>query len=295
LLEGVKFTKYFRWRIGQFKEPFSIGRQNSGFNLGFLELAAPVQTFAPGRNWGLMLRHSELRQRMFWAVSATTGAKVTDDNQNTAKLTFTGRMTGLPVYRDDGRRLVHLGVSASLRSPSGDQVQYRARPEARFAPFFVDTGEISTSEVTLAGGEIAAVEGPFWAQAEWVRSFVNADNLGDLEFDGIYVEAGWFLTGETRRYVTEAGHFGRVTPNQLFRGGNPFSRKGDGGAMELNGRYSTVDLNDGSIAGGEMTNLSLGLGWYMSASSRLMLDFIHSDVRDAGVANLVLLRYQFNP
>jgi phosphate-selective porin OprO/OprP len=294
-LEGVKFTKYFRWRIGQFKEPFSIGRQNSGFVLGFLEFPAPVQTFAPGRNWGLMFRHSELEQRLHWAVSATTGGKTTDDNQNTANVTFTGHVTGLPVYRDDGRRLVHLGVSASVRSPSGNQVQYRARPEARFAPFFVDTGEIPTSEVTLAGGEIATVQGPFWAQAEWVRSFVNADDFGDLEFDGIYVEAGWFLTGETREYRTQDGHFGRVTPNRLFRGSNPFTGKGDSGAMEISGRYSKVDLNDGSIAGGEMSNVSVGLTWYLTASSRLTLDYVRSDVRDVGAANLVLLRYQFNP
>jgi phosphate-selective porin OprO/OprP len=294
-LEGAKFTKYFRWRIGQFKEPLSIGRQNSGFDLAFLELAAPVQTFAPGRSWGLMLRHSEMKQRMFWAVAATTGGKTTDDSQNAANFTFTGRVSGLPVYREDGKRLVHVGISASLRSPRSSDTQYRARPEARFAPFFVDTGVIPTSDVTLLGAEFATVQGPFWLQAEWIGSWVNADELGDLSFNGAYAEVGWFLTGESRAYIAEAGHFTRVMPNRLFRGGNPFTGKGDGGAIEITGRYSTVDLNDGSISGGEMTDISAGLGWYLTAASRLRLDYVHSTVRGVGSANLVLLRYQFNP
>ena len=55
------------------------------------------------------------------------------------------------------------------------------------------------------------------------------------------------------------------------------------------------DLNDGLVQAGVMTDISLGLNWYPTSSTRLMVNYIYSDVRDVGSANVVLLRYQFNP
>ena len=102
-------------------------------------------------------------------------------------------------------------------------------------------------------------------------------------------------TGESRFYRTQDGTFGRLTPNRLFRGGNPFTGRGVGGALEVTGRYSTLDLNSGPIAGGEMYDISLGLNWYLNQTSRFMLNVIRSDVQNVGTADLVLLRFQFNP
>ncbi len=69
----------------------------------------------------------------------------------------------------------------------------------------------------------------------------------------------------------------------------------DGGAIEITGRYSTIDHNDGAVAGGEMGNLSLGLNWYLTQTTRFMVNYIHADVRDGGHADLALVRLQFNP
>jgi hypothetical protein len=65
--------------------------------------------------------------------------------------------------------------------------------------------------------------------------------------------------------------------------------------LEVTGRFSTLDLNDGLISGGEMQDVSLGLSWYLTQASRFMLNYIHSDVKDVGTADLALLRFQFNP
>ena len=161
-LEGARFTKYVKWRIGHFKEPFSLGRQSSTNNLGFLEWALPVQALTPGRNLGLMFRHTEAHERMFWAVAATTIGRSTDDNRTESDIAFTGRLTGLPLFRDEGRRLLHLGLSYSARNPSNDEIQVAARPEARFAPFFIDTGTIAADSATLVGVELAWLHRRFW-------------------------------------------------------------------------------------------------------------------------------------
>ena len=242
-----------------------------------------------------MLRHTEAQSRLFWAVSMTTNGKSTDDNRNNADFTLTGRVTGLPMYRDEGRRLVHLGLGYSARVPENDTQRFRARPEARFAPFFVDTGDLFSDTGQLLGLEGATVQGPLWIQAEWITAWSDTDELGDLRFEGAYLEAGWFLTGESRYYKTEEATFGRLTPSKRFHGGNPFTGKGDGGALEVIARVSTVDLNDGPVRGGKMTDVSLGLNWYTTAATRLSLNYIYSDVKDLGSANILLVRYQFNP
>jgi phosphate-selective porin OprO/OprP len=292
---GVRFTKYVGWRLGHFKEPFSLARQTSAYNLGFLEWALPSQAFSPGRNLGLMLRHTEANKRLFWAASVTTNGKITDDNRGSADLSFAARVTGLPLYRDKGRQLLHVGASYTLRDPKSGDSRFSARPEARFAPFFADTGRFSSERGSAVALEAAAVIGPVWLQSEWITAAATSEAAGDPRFYGFYFEAGWFLTGESRFYQPEDAVFGRLIPHRLFRGGNPFRRGADGGALEFVGRVSTIDLNGGLISGGEMTDVSLGVNWYLSHSSRFDFNYVHSYLRGVGRANLFLFRYQYNP
>jgi phosphate-selective porin OprO/OprP len=77
---------------------------------------------------------------------------------------------------------------------------------------------------------------------------VAASNVG---FDGGYVQGSWVITGENRDY--KDGAFSRIKPNR------PFSLKNGGwGAWEVATRWSTLDLNDDNIAGGDEQNYSLG-------------------------------------
>ncbi len=44
-----------------------------------------------------------------------------------------------------------------------------------------------------------------------------------------------------------------------------------------------------------MTDVSLGMNWYLNQQFRFMLNLIHSDVRDLGTADIALVRFQYNP
>ena len=288
--------KSVAFRIGNFREPFSLERHSSSNDNAFQEWALPVQTFAPGRNLGIAGYGNHLQGRIGWSVGAFTNSKTTDDNRGSSSLTFTGRVAGLPSYRDEGKRLVHVGLSLSARAPTGNEVNYASRPEARFAPFFIGTGDLSASKVVLAGLEVAAVQGPFWIEAEYLAAMPDVDQIGTLTFGGGYAAAGWFLTGESRPYRMGDNTFGRLEPIRPFRaGGNPFKKRSDGGALELAARVSTIDLDDGPVQGGRMLNLSLGINWYLTRASRFTANYIRSRVEDEGYANIVLIRYQFNP
>ncbi len=286
-------------RVGNAKEPFGLEQHTSNYFRVFMEPALPVAVFVPGHNLGMTLHALQARERMYWAFGFYTNTQDTEDNNSSSDFTFTGRGTGLPVYRDGGRRLLHIGLSFSQRNPSGDTIEYNARPEARFAPQYLDTGPFAASQNTLGALELALVNGPYWFQTEWIQASPDTDDYGQLNFWGYYAQFGWFITGEHRPYMNSEGCFGRLEPLHPMKGGNLF-KKGNHGALELIARISTVDLNDGAVAGGEMTNLSVGMNWYLTRATRLMFNYVYSDVNDGfndglGHANIFMIRYQFNP
>jgi len=297
-LEGVKFVRFARWRLGHFKEPFSLERHSSSNNLAFLEWSTPVATFAPGRGVGVMLRHDQLEERMQWAVAAITSGRSGADNAGTSDVTITTRVSGLPVLKREGRYLVHLGIGYSLRSPRSGTIRYQTRPEARFVTPFLDTGDTKVNGNQLIGLEFATVQGAWWAQSEWVGSNLDASDLGNPKFSGAYVEGGWFLTGESRPYLAREGVFGRVLPFRPYKkGGNPFKKGSNGGAIELTARVSTTDLTDAGVRAGKIDDFGVGMNWYLTPATRFKANYIYSQVNngDGGHANIFLIRYQFNP
>ena len=141
-------------RFGHFKEPFSLGEITSSKHMTFLERALPVTAFAPSRNLGLMAHRSVSDDRVNWAVGAFQDSdgrgKSTGDEVN-----LSARLGGRLIWNDDGRELLHLGLSVATRSPTDDRVRFRTRPEAHLAPRFVDTSTLDASGAELLGLEFA--------------------------------------------------------------------------------------------------------------------------------------------
>ncbi len=299
-IEGAKgglevWGKYLgKLRIGFVGEPFSLERQGSSYNTAFLERSLPVQSIAPGYNLGVLVHNSRSDGRLSWAGGLFSVGQNDEKSASNSLLSITGRVTYLPVYRDEGRKLIHVGLSASSRSPTGSDVRYFSRPEARYVDIVTDTGSFSAGRLTLLGVEAATVKGPLWASAEFISSRVAAADVGNPTFRGGYVQVGWFLTGESRPYQTNGGTFGRVLPVKKYGGGNPFKKR-NGGAWEVAGRISHLDLDDGSIEGGTLTDISAALSWYVNSSFRVTLNYIYATPKDQGSANIFLMRFQVNP
>jgi phosphate-selective porin OprO/OprP len=248
---GLKDTPVGNIRIGHFFEPFSLEALTSSKFTTFLERALP-NAFAPARNVGIMF-HDHVAERITWAAGAFREADGFGTSRGNGKLNLTGRVTGLPVWEDQGRRLLHLGLSLSAKDLGDDPFRFRQRPEAHQTPRFVDTGSFAADSVNLAALEVAVNVGAFHAQSEYTVADAVASALGDPSFDGWYVQAGYFITGEHRPYDTKKGSFKRLSPKESFGQG------GGKGAWEIALRYSILDLDDARVAGGELEDLSLAV------------------------------------
>ncbi len=271
-------------RFGHYKEYFSLEELTSDKYLAFLERSLPVGAFAPGHNSGLGA-HGKRGDKLNWGIGYfydADGFGVSTDEDNT---NLTGRVGFRPVYEDKGRRLLHIGLGVT-RKDRASSLRFRNRPEAHFSGRFVDTRSFAADGALVTTLEIGGVMDRLWFAGEYLQADVDAPPAGDPTFDGHYAQAGYFLTDDYRRFKTKVGAFDRQKPSSNWL------RDGGRGAWEVAARLSSVDLNDGTIAGGEQDNLTLGLNWYPNPATRLMINWVSSDVEGTGDADFFLVRWQ---
>ena len=152
----------------------------------------------------------------------------------------------------------------------GGDAQWLVRP-----PHNLITGaQVYSAEAAATVGSLFLQGEYFWYNVE--RKAIPG--LPDVKFQGGYAQAGYVLTGETRKYNPGSASYGGVNP------AHPFSLDGGGwGAWEIAGRYSTVDLNDqlanaNGVAGGRQNVYTLALNWYVNRNVRFMFDYLHGDI-----------------
>ncbi len=200
------------------------------------------------------------------------------------------------------RELLHAAVSGTWRRAQRtdannllgpNQVTLQARPELRdaFGGFgdgvnnpgdstrLVSTGALNASSTSVLGTELAYIRGAFSAQAEWAVTYVNDVSVGtgpvanNRSFNGGYVLASYFLTGETRLYDKEFGTFARtyVMPFTNFWAKNGTIGLG---AWEVAVRYSYLNLNDGPVKGGVLSGTTAGLNWYWNPNMKVQFEYV---------------------
>ena len=216
-----------------------------------------------------------------------------------------------------GKTLVHLGASGAYMRPRERRMHIDQVPEAHSADHdVVDTAttvpdptdiegdgdglaplpDCHVSKAWLLVVEAATVVGPFSAQGEimWYSADSQkpddiANNLlggNDPSFMGWYVFVSYFVTGEHRPY--KKGRFQRVKPASNFMDG------AGTGAVELAIRYSFLDLMSRDVMGGEVTDWTFGANWYLNPQTRVMFNYIRSQITRVGDIDIVQLRFQID-
>lgn len=253
--------------IGHYKEPFSLEELTSSKYITFMERAQPVG-LAPSRNLGAGA--DTTLADMVGLQGGVFGEGVdSGGGPDTSGYGFTGRAYFSPIHESD--RVLHVGVAGGYRNINeSDTIRFRERMESHVTSTrLIDTGDFDAEDITLLGLEAAGVLGPFSLQGEYIRTNVNRAIAGnpDVDIDGWYVFGSWFLTGESRNYeFDKGGAFGSISPNSVVG-------KGGYGAWEVAARFSSLDLNDGDILGGEQDIFTAGLNWYPTKNLRFMVNY----------------------
>lgn len=302
-LTYVGCPQYANVRVGHMKMPFSLEELTSDQWLDFTERSLAnsfVTENGHDYSTGVMLFATEFDQRMTWAVGGyiqqddpTASGNFWGDYTNT---NVAARITALPLYENDGCELLHLGLSYMHRFRSRDYTTnsatttypYLGLTFTDFPEFHLDPKMVAAKMIAdgadIIDPEFAFVYGPFSVQGEYMDAFVNDASAftsttkpvgpsSSPNFDGYYVAAYYFLTGEHRIYNKGSGVFDRPKLNCNF---NPW--EGTWGAWEVAARYSDIDLTDKTINGGRETNWTGSLIWYLNPNVRMLFDYVHAHV-----------------
>lgn len=319
-------------RIGQFRQPTSMDAWTSVRHLEFLERSAPFQAIDPFRRVGIMGYAMSENERTTWAYSVYgtgltfwTGASNAYSTLGDTRfgtqigdrqgVSFVMRGTHLLYYDDasDGRYLLHIGAGYNYSSLGGngttgtDARTFGSRPIPEFfvgdptgagltaagVPGVLDTGRFLANDFHYYHTELAANLGRAHFQTEFMASSVNQLGGPSVFLPGAYFQCGYFLTGESCRYLKQAGVLDyNVAPYSDFFGLGRNSRMGGLGAWELTFRWSYIDLSGSNILPGNqlaalpgpptvpnygvLNETTVGVNWWWNRFTRLQLNWIHA-------------------
>jgi phosphate-selective porin OprO/OprP len=153
-----------------------------------------------------------------------------DDGANDATA-VTGRVTYAPIESAD--QVLHFGLAHSNRD----------------------------ADLDITGLEVAYANGPYHIQSEFISSEEN-----NATREGVYVQAGWIITGEIRPYKN--GIFKRVKPGDLSGAWEVVVRYEEG-----NGAYS-----DEKLGSTDATSYGVGVNYYLNQFIRIGATF--TDAKD---------------
>lgn len=254
-------------KIGQFKEPYSLQNITSSKYVAFMERGLP-HLLTPGRSIGLGYGTGGSN----WTANVGLFAQGIDTTagENDQSYALTGRVTYAPIYIKNQQAL-HFGAGYSYRNLDDTQtLRFRERPESHITNVrLIDTGNFDADSLQRFNVEALWMQGPFAVQGEYSRVDVDRVIAGnsDVDFDGYYIEGSWFLTGESINYNPKKGALGKITPKGILG-------KGGVGAWQIATRFSSLNLTDQDINGGEEDNLAIGLNWYPNSNLKFMANYV---------------------
>ena len=309
----VNWFEKAKFRLGQFKMPFSLEQLTSSNNIDFVERSF-VDSYIPAKEIGAQV-FGEPTKGMTYALAVSNGLPAANavgseaDNRQDGKDVI-GRLTFNAAEAAGNKEDVyHAGVAFAYGdSPIGTGLGGNRTTEARGASFWTSPilSQLGTNSKTVErmryGVEGAIASGPFKIQGQYSvtsqdfafgGSTLAVSNY-DLDIKTYYVQALWTITGEKWADRYKAGAFGALKPKVDFD-----SDKFTGGAWEIGGRYSKFDASDFNqsafgtaeasstgVAYGIATKAAgyteaeaytLGVKFVANPNFRVMADYVYTD------------------
>ena len=289
--------------LGRMKEPFGLEEMLPRRHADFPTFSL-LNQFSPAEDHGLTLLGGSLDGPLEYGVAVYngTGGDETDSDKDVAARFVARPWSG---SERSAVRALQFGAAGTFGRADEDASGAELRTEAEVPFLAFEPGSAFDGDRTRLGLEAAWLDGPLALSAEAIRieqEMVGAGGETEPVVDGWYASASWVLTGEEKT-------FRGVRPDRPLVGGSDGAR--GRGAFQLAARYSQLALDDDLVSAGIVTAgafpdrvdaWDVGLNWYSTANTKVMLHFVHTDYADAIVVDgesrssedAILLQFQLH-
>ncbi len=267
--------------VGKIKETFIYEYVGDAANLPHFERW--LNPFAVTRNIGVTYKHFFLDDRMTVTGGWFNGWLTNDLNFSESANTFTGRITALPKWYNDGKQFIHMGLGLRYTEAVDGMVRLKGKNESSISSNYVDTGDFPADDlINLSVEQLWSLDN-FSFLLEYVHSWVDTPE-GYEQFKGYYLTTSYVISGDTRPYDKRSAYARRVMPDGKY------------GALEVVGRIGKINLDSGDINGGINDRIDLGLNWWATQywKAGIIWGLGHLERFDTmGVTNNIQMRIQW--
>ena len=311
----LNHTDALSYKLGSFKEPFSLEEAASNRYLTFIERHMSVNAFVDNPNTyktGIGANYAVQRWQTgiafqtepigSWSSASTSVNANGNQNRNNGSgdtgWQGIGRISGRPWMEDD-TKFMHVGVSAGHTQVN---TQYRADGtmvgEGQIGggggmSFFafpgtnvdrtniLNTGNLSTGGLNDPNRRQVTSYDRYGAEGWFVYGPFSAQaeylrtNINGVGYDGEHLTGYYGFISYFLTGESKTYHVRNGAANRL-KPRKPFHWNGTGlGAWEIAAGYDYIDMNSGAIKGGEMDMFRFGLNWYPHSNVKFQSNIIH--------------------
>ena len=247
--------------IGRTKEGYSMVKVMNGHSPWTAERQMALDVIpilADGIKWFGHLPKS----RVFWNLGYYNDFLSEGQGFSTFKWQAVGRVGWMPYYDKEKSKVIHIAANLRYGKPVDGKIALKSRPESNPAPQILNTGSFQSDHSTHIGGELYYSSGSFMIGSEVMLHNFQSKDFEDHKFFGGDVVVTYLFTGAKRPYTYCRKYFWIYSGKKsIFKGG--------WGEWEAVVRFSTLDLNDGSINGGKFWRITPMVNWYMTKFMRM--------------------------
>lgn len=249
--------------IGRTKEGYSMVKVMNGHSPWTNERQMAIDVIpilADGIKWfGYMPK-----SRIFWNLGYFNDVISKGQTFSTFEQQFVARVGFMPINNPEQKQVFHVAANLRWGKPVDGKISLKSRPESNPTPQILNTGVFETDRSTHFGLEFYYSKDRFMIGSETNVHNFYSDDSEDHRFFGGDVVLSYMFTKTSRPYKTVGSIYGFVPVRKsVFKGG--------WGEFEGVLRFSSLNLNDGVIKGGQFWRITPMVNWYMTKVIRLEL------------------------
>lgn len=242
--------------IGRTKEGFSMVKVMNGHSPWGYERQMAIDVIpilADGIKWMGMLPKSKI----FWNLGYYNDILSKGQGFSTFQWQYVARIGWLPINNPEKKQVLHIATNLRYAKPLDGKITLKSRPESNNTPQLINTGAFAADNSSHIGAEAYYTNNRITIGSEVVTHNFYSDK-GDHKFSGGNVMLSYSITGGTRPYMTNGSIYGfmDMKKKSIFKGGL--------GEIEAVVFFSTLNLNDRDIKGGQMWRITPMINWYLS-------------------------------